>query len=93
MNMFMKVWKERKQPFLAFDILFSVITVVMAIMVMINPASSLNMACMLFSLGLVFVTKAIEMIVTKKREYFVLTVISSVFIMVSASLSLWNVFH
>ena len=82
-----KSWQGRRQPFLSIDILLSLSTIFMIIYSMSNPASDIDIMVIYFSIGLVLLNNAIEMFVTGRRKYFVLTLLTSVFLI---STSLWN---
>ncbi|WNF38358.1 hypothetical protein RJD24_08025 [Bacillaceae bacterium IKA-2] len=83
---------KSKQPFLILRIILSVITVFFAIRVwltLLNPTPNLNMAFMMFSLGLLFVIQGIEMYVMNKRKYFILTILTSLFVIGVGIFSYW----
>ncbi|UOQ86568.1 hypothetical protein [Gracilibacillus salinarum] len=88
-----KQFEERNKTFLVLDIFFSGLTIFIALRLLfvsisalsrsdvsIDPSTSL-MIGMLFCLGLTFVVRVVEMIVTRKKEYFISLLLTTVFIL------------
>ncbi|UOQ46867.1 hypothetical protein MUN88_12265 [Gracilibacillus caseinilyticus] len=88
-----KKFRERNKTFLALDIFFSGLTIFFALRVLFESISALSssdvstdystslMIGMSFCLGLTFVVRVVEMIVTRKKEYFKLLLLSTIFIL------------
>ncbi|WP_058307696.1 hypothetical protein [Gracilibacillus massiliensis] len=84
---------ERHKLFLVLDILFSLFAIYFAvhglfisIPGLLNPSVSNDipswiMFGMVFCLGLTYVIRVVEMVVTGKREYFILSLFAAIFIM------------
>ena len=82
------IWKS-KQPFFTFRIIFSIMAIFFAVKSILNPLFNLNVVFMMFSLGLMFAVLGIEIFLTKKRKYFILTIITSIFIISVGIFNLW----
>ncbi|SHN17758.1 hypothetical protein SAMN05216179_2299 [Gracilibacillus kekensis] len=95
MNIVAKIRKkasERNKKFLVLDILLTLLVLYLAIHVLfisisglVNPnttddSPTLLSSVMFFCLGLTYVVRVIEMIVTGKKEYFVLSTFTAAFI-------------
>ncbi|RKD27075.1 hypothetical protein BEP19_00435 [Ammoniphilus oxalaticus] len=73
----LKTWKGRKQPFLALDILLTIVITLTILFTFFTPLPLLPLVWGL--MGLSFLNQGIEMFVTNQRRYFVLTLSASVF--------------
>ncbi|RKD21066.1 hypothetical protein BEP19_15420 [Ammoniphilus oxalaticus] len=73
-----KTWKGRRLPFLALDILLIIFIFHAILITLMTPLSLLPLVWGI--LGLAFLNQGVEMFVTNKRQYFVLTLSTSVFL-------------
>ncbi|ALC80202.1 hypothetical protein AM592_00255 [Bacillus gobiensis] len=85
----MPIWKS-KLPFLILRIIFAISTLIFAVRSFFISYDVLNSMFMMFSLGLLFVVQSIELYVTKKRKYFILTIFTSLFLMCVGIIALFT---
>jgi len=84
-----KLW-ESKPLFLTLRILLTVTAITFAIRIFINPSWNINSVVMIFSLGLLFAVQGIEIICLKQTKYFILTLLTSIFLLFVGFYSLWT---
>lgn len=85
-------YKERNKLFLSLDVLFSILMLYFSFRILfeiipLNQSTDsvpLLLAFMTLSIGLIYLVRVIEMLVTRKRNYFALTLGVTIFALILA---------
>lgn len=93
--------KKRNKLFLSLDVIFNILTLFFALRLLyvtipsfLEPSQSVDsipllLACMTLSLGLIYLVRVIEMLVTRKRNYFVLSLSVAIFALTIATVEFY----